>query len=153
MVTAWRVDGVMVIGKYCHPVMLLAHLLQEPFLPFMALYVPTIQHQVQCATNCMGMVRGTLGDRRHCPVMVMLGIVQEVVGNAFKAFWYGSRWQGIIANIMVANIEDQGDKPMQFGIKHLKHSIEVIPTIVARPHAIIISEIPTHNYHMRIILH
>lgn len=54
---------------------------------------------------------------------------------------------------MVANAEDQGDKPMQFDIKHLEYSIEVIPTIVARPHAIIIGDIPTHNDHMRIILH
>lgn len=81
----------MVIGKDCQPLMLLAHLLQEPFLPFVALHVPTVQHQVQCATNYMGMVRGTLGDRRYCPVVLMLGVVQEVVGDVFWAFRYGSR--------------------------------------------------------------
>jgi hypothetical protein len=101
----------------------------------------------------MGMVRAALGDGRHCPVMVMLGVVQEVVGDTVWAFRYGSRRQGIKANVMIANAEDQGNKAMQFDIKKLEYSIEVIPTIVARPHAIIIGDISTHNDHMRIILH
>lgn len=81
----------------------------------------------------------------------MLGVQDEEQGQILFTGCDLVLSEGVEANIVVSNTQDEWNEPIDagMGVDWLEERVEVVPAAVASPHSVIIGRVPSDDDHIR----
>jgi hypothetical protein len=81
----------------------------------------------------------------------VLRVEQEVVGQVLVVLPVdGHSCQSIEAHVVVADGQNQGHHPLEFGVEFVHDVVEVVPTVEAGPHAVVVGIVSPQDNRVRV---